>query len=351
MKKEAYMRKLKDNRKLKRALCIATVILLTLALVGAVLADNIKRKRAEANSLGFEEKTYDLQVQKQSLLVEYANVEEYYLKSIADGSYMGIMFTELDETLYNDVFPMFLKRTDGARRSAPVIGFMALYEGNMPGDEDKITRPQFDIMVEAGWEYVLYWDGEGELEEYIPRMKEVFNSLGLKFPNVILFRSRTYSSSYDKYLKNQGIAHAIHHGEENLPIIDMNADSQIWRPGSIGWNTHGQANLLLNSVVGKGGVAFFEVNFSDTTGEFRFDASDVSRTAAFGRMLDVFENLIIEDDLEVMNLDLAKEGRHRYLNAREDVLKDIDKRKEEILVLINAIDTEINKIYKEYFGD
>ena len=235
-------------------------------------------------------------------------------------------------------------------RETPIIGFMCLGDGNMPGDEGLISRTNFDIMVEAGWEYVLYWNGEGSLEEYVPAMKTRFASMGLDFPNTIMFKDRTYKTEYDNYLYTQNLIHVIHHGEEGLPIIDKSTDSKVWHPGIIGWNTRGLSNLLLNEIVNKGGIAMFEVNFTDPTGVFLFDRNYQNRVDAFGRMLDVIEKLILEDDVLCTDFDRAKEGRKVYVEMRVEVMKDVEIRRAEIQQRIEELDSIINKIYDKHYN-
>ena len=343
------MKKLFKNKRMMLTVIIAALCILAIGLLLVLLTDGLNRREENKKLVLYETESQPYQLEKQNLLIEYANVEKYYLDSIADGSYIGIVFTELDYQLYNDVFPMFTHKSNGTLRSERVAGIMALYDGNMPGDEGLISRLSFDIMTDAGWMYVLYWDGEGELEEYVPRMRERFEELELMFPNVIMFASGAYSTKYDNYLHSQGLVHAIHHGEEGLPIIDKTADGKVWHPGIIGWNTRGLSNVMLSEIVNKGGIALFEVNFTDTTGYFLFDRNFQNRVDAFGRMIDTIERLMLEDDVEVKDFDNAKLGRVKYLSAREEVLKDIEGRKAEILEEINELDKIINEIYLKYY--
>ncbi len=345
------MKKLLKNPKFRFALFISAAVILVLSLVLTVGLDKMRQRKEDERLVKFEEETRDLQVRKQNLLVEYANVEKYYLRKIADGSFTGVIVTELNPQLYNDIFPMFLRKTSGAFREIKIFGYMALYEGNMPGDEGCITREQFDDMVDAGWRYVLYWDGEGDLQEYIPRMRERFSEEGLTFPNALMFKGMTYSLDYDEYLKSEGIVHALHHGEDELPFIEKNVTGDVWHPGVVGWNMRGYANAMLNEILGDGGAGFYEVNFTDTTGDILFDYEDYDRASAFGRMIDVFEKLMGTDELDVTDFDSAWEGRKQYVDLREEVLDDVEKRRREIVLEIEEIDKEINEIYLKYYRD
>jgi hypothetical protein len=216
----------------------------------------------------------------------------------------------------------------------------------MPGDEGMISRTDFDIMVYQGWEYAIYWNGEGSPREYIANMRVLLKDKEIEFPDTFVFASESYLSEYDFLMKEFGISNVIHHGEDKRKIIEQTVD-EIWHPGAVGWNTIGVSNSLLSETVNRGGITMFEINFSGNT-EFIFDHSLLARVEAFGRMLDVIEGLVAKDKLVLTDLESAKRRRTEYLTVREEVLEDIAARKVEILAEIKDLNNKINEIYKKY---
>ena len=338
-------RSVMKKRSKLNVIIIAVTVLVLLAGVFAVIKIDQGRREEEARRLGlYEKESYELLLKKQDLLLEHSNIEKYTLNRLADASYLGLVFTELDEQLFDYVYPMF------CNRQKPLVGMMCL-DGNMlPGGEGLISRLEFDKLVSDGWDYAVYWDGEGILRNHIAEMREVFERENIEFPDIIVFASKTYAIEYDDYLKSEGFRHVIHHGEGNLPIIDRSVDNTIWHPGMISWNTVGVSNDLLSSLINDGGIAMFEVNFSGGN-EILFDYHNTKRVEAFGRMLGVLETCSINDELVVTNIEAAKAGRLEYVKAKENNQEAIAKRRAEILIEIDELDAKINAIYNKYiFG-
>lgn len=317
-----------------------TVLVLLVGLFAVIQADKMKREDESRRIALYEKESYELLLKKQDLLLEHSNIEKYTLNRLADASYLGMVFTELDAQLFDYVYPMF------CNRQKPLVGMMCLDGDMLPGKEGLISRPEFDKLVSEGWDYAVYWDGEGILRNHITEMREVFERENIAFPDIIVFASKTYAIEYDEYLKSEGFHHVIHHGEGNLPIIDRSVDSTIWHPGMISWNTVGVSNQTLSTLINDGGIAMFEVNFSGDN-EILFDYRNTKRVEAFGRMLGVLETCAINDELVVTNVEGAKAGRLDYIKAKENHQEAIAKRRSEILIEIDELDAKINAIYNK----
>ena len=99
------------NRKRKKIFTLPVIISIVLvlalgAVIGTIIAVDRARTRAEEEILRqFNEETKELVLERQRLMLEYDNVEKYMLDRKADGSYLGIVFTEIDDELYHHVYP------------------------------------------------------------------------------------------------------------------------------------------------------------------------------------------------------------------------------------------------------
>ena len=335
------------NRKRKKIFTLPVIISIVLVLalgtvIGTIIAVDRARTRAEEEILRqFNEETKELVLERQRLTLEYDNVEKYMLDRKADGSYLGIVFTEIDDELYHHVYPMFLNR------EKKITGIMCIEKDAMPGDEGLISRAQYDVMRLDGWDTALLWRGNGLLRDYLTEMKAICEEEAIDFPKTLVFASGRYAIEYDKLIAEFGIENAIHHGENNLQIIDRSCDEGIWHPGMISWNTTGVSNNLLSNLMINGGIAMYEVNFSGGN-EILFDHTNPYRTAAFDRMLGVFEASIVKDELVITSMRRAKEGRSFYLQLKEDSLEEIAERRIEISLQIEAINKEIDRIFEKY---
>lgn len=324
---------------------IIASILLAALTVAVISTDRMRSEDAADRLARYEEESRELIVERQKLTLEYGNVEKYMLDRKADGSYLGIVFTEIDKQLYESVYPMFINR------EKHLVGTICLEKNALPGGEGLISRAQYDVMCADGWDTALLWNGDGLLREYLAEMKTVLADMDIDFPDTVVFASGRYALEYDKLLMEYGIAHAIHHGENNLKIVDRSCEeSGVWHPGMISWNTTGVSNDMLNNLIINGGVAMFEVNFSGGN-EILFDSTNSYRTAAFGRMLTVIERAVHADELVVTELWRAKEGRAFYLKLKEESLEEIAARRAEILDEIAEIEKTINEIYYKHHGE
>ena len=326
-----------------------TVVLLQVMLVALLLGATLlfvikdyKEKRIEDRRLAaYMAESHEFRLARQNLTIEYENIEKYTLNRLADGSFMGIVFRNADIQLYTSAFPQM------SDREHPIVGMVCLRKGDLPGSEGAITREQFDEIMSAGWDTALFFDGEGELEDFLIDMRQVLGDAGFDMPKTVLFEKNAYLSSYDSVLHTYGIENAMHHGDDKKVIIESDVDGKIWHPGALAWNTKGFSASMLAELANVGGVAYFEVEFNTDSYQLLYDANKDDRTAAFGRMLSIIESYIEMDKLESVSISKAKEGRIEYLSAREGLLEEVAIRKQEILDEIKVIDAKISEIYKK----
>ena len=331
-----------DRKKARRIALVMAFVLLVAGLVTILTVDYLDRSRLNQIRIAFETETKELTLEKQRLLIEYSNLERNKLSELHGDGYFDLVFTSIDSQLYDEFFLNVLNN-----RENPISCTMCLTPDQLPGKEGLITRQQFELMLKNGWRYVIYWNGEGSLEFYLDDMREALDEAGIAFPNAVMFSARSYSTKYDKLLERNGIKHAIHHGEENLDIVERSTEGSVWHPGITGWNTLGVSKKLLNEIATNGGCAMLEISFSGDYEVF-IDNKDTTRLDSFIRMLGVITDCIDNGQIEMTSLDQAKKGRADYLVAKEDVLEYVKQRREEILLEVADIEEQILIIYNKY---
>lgn len=326
-----------------RKIVISIVILaLVFGLVGLFFADYSAKKQDSEKFLQFENDTRELVARKLDLEVEYANIEKIALDKLENGSYVGLLFSEINKELYTLYSYHFKGKLSFG-------GTMCLSPGAMPGDEGCISLIQFYEMIGNDWQYAVYWDGEGELSEYLESAKLEFATYGIAFPDTVAFKSGSYSTVLDPVLATYGIKNVLHHGEESRKLVEMGVKDQIWRPGVLSWNTIGYSNAMLIEIINHGGIAFFEVNFSGGS-EINYDPNNPDRVKGFGRMLATIQSCIDNDEIEVTDLATARLGRENYLSCEDEAMAYVDMLRAEIVREMNQIELDITNKYKEYFG-
>lgn len=329
--------------KIKLIAVVMAVAVLVSCIVSAVLFDR-NAKREEARLLyAYQKETQELADERQELEIELANIEKVVYDSLGDGSYIGLVFSEIDAELY-DLFLYHFKD------KLSFSGMLCISDEDMPGEDGLISFGQYLEMKASGWQTAVYWDGEGELPLYLLKVRALCEMRGMAFPETVVFAPGKYTAAYDTVLEAHGIKNAVHHGEENRGLVEKGVEGEIWHPGALSWNTIGFSNAMLVEVINHGGVALFEVNFSGGH-ETNYDFSNSERVESFGRMLRTLESCIATDEILIIDLETAKEGRRSYLDCEEEALLYIEERSAEIVARIDSIDAVMAEKYREYFGN
>ena len=332
---------LRSKRTLTTVMIVIALSLICGGLIAVFTVDTVNRNKAASNRLMYEEEVEPLVLKRERLLLEYGSLEQTMLEGMKKDSYLDIVFTELDKQLYDSVFPIFNDREQ------PLTAMICLSANELPGDDGMISRDEFDIMLDSGWRYAVYWDGEGDLASYISQMKSTLAEAQIAFPNVMVFAEKKYSLEYDTLLSSEEIRHAVHHGEDKLKMADKSTDGVVWHPGALGWNTENKSKDFLNDIIINGGCGMFEVNFSGNI-EFYYDCNKSDRVDVFTRFIATISDVFAAGDIEMTTLDNAKDGRAEYLVAKEESLIKVEKRKAQIQEELKVIESEMLKIYKKY---
>ena len=342
------------NGESRVSLKIVGIILVISMLFGAVLfaviADEQSEKRAKENLDLYMAESYDLRLERQTLMLEYANIEKYTLNQLADGSFIGLVFTGVEKQLYTSVFQNMNQRAN------PLVGMMCLKSNALPGDAGMISVEEYNQMREAGWDIALYYNGMIDLVNFLADMKAQLTSRGFEMPTTVLFAKKTYSTAYNHTLEAYGITNALHHGDERIEIIEKGVDGIVWNPGVLYWNIYGMSSATLAEVTSVGGIAYFEFTFGQgnpeeenyVNSQVRYDENEPQRVQAFLRMLDKIESYVVKDKVNVDPIELARLNRTDYLTIREGLLEAISIRKQEILNELDRVNAAIGEIYLKY---
>ena len=324
------------------ALAVAVfAVVLSIFIYDAV--DNSRRLNRQRE---FEDRVRALNVEKNELRQRADKLSKAVTDQLGSGACMPIVVYGTDVELYDLIFPLFgeAEGTD----ALPSSGVLALSPTELPDLEGRISRYQFDQMVEAGWEIAIYWDGEGDMIEYIDYMNIILNGLGVPSARTVLFRHGAYKTEYDPSLYQRGVRHIIHSGEENLEYIqrDVPEEGQIWRVGAVGWNTYGVSSTMLGTVLSTGGAVAFTVDF--TAGTSAYDGTNDACVASFGRMMERLDESRFAKDLFVTGLDFCEDIRRQYLSQAADILGENADFISQLEQMIEEVDARIAEIYNEY---
>jgi hypothetical protein len=242
-----------------------------------------------------------------------------------------LLVLELDTELYTGLFPL-LKKYE-------TCGVLALSETELPGLPDKITEQQFRNLINQGWSYCLGWDGTTELSDWLEQMQEYLKELDLEMPDIVYFPSGSYSTELDAVLSEYGITIAIHHGEEQLSI--MNAEDfneEIWHPGAKTWNYSG-VKMDMTALAKSGMNMVFTVSFQQEESLYMEEN--------FQSMLDYIADFRENDQLMVTDFATARSAKIEAEAEKASRQEKLEAEQEELQAEIADLESQIKEIYAQ----
>lgn len=308
-------------------------------------------KRSSYNA-EYEKKLADLIYEKQMLINEKNQLDSVMEKELGNASFMSFVFVEIDAELYTDVYPMM-----SAENEADLVGIVALSEDELPGMTGNISIDQYNELISAGWGNALYWNGEGELADFIERMQTLLGGMEIELPQNIIFASGVYTKAFDEILLQHGIENAVHSGEEELRYIEQSNPDGVWHPGRIGWRWLGESTRLKQRVETDYGYALFEINFGRSaedsrTSFFSIDGeseNDEQRREKFERMLNSFRTSMEAGKIDVCRIEDTRTRFELYFERLAVLTEEKEKRLAEIDSLINDVTRRMTELYNEYY--
>ena len=308
-------------------------------------------KRSSYNA-EYEKKLADLIYENQMLINEKNQLDSVMEKELGNASFMSFVFVEIDAELYTDVYPMM-----SAENEADLVGIVALSEDELPGMTGNISIDQYNELISAGWGNALYWNGEGELADFIERMQTLLGGMEIELPQNIIFASGVYTKAFDEILLQHGIENAVHSGEEELRYIEQSNPDGVWHPGRIGWRWLGESTRLKQRVETDYGYALFEINFGRSaedsrTSFFSIDGeseNDEQRREKFERMLNSFRTSMEAEKIDVCRIEDTRTRFELYFERLAVLTEEKEKRLAEIDSLINDVTRRMTELYNEYY--
>ena len=325
--------------------CVLLIVAVSLTLSFA----SCKRSGYNAE---YEKKLADLIYEKQMLINEKNQLDSVMEKELGNASFMSFVFVEIDAELYTDVYPMM-----SAENEADLVGIVALSEDELPGMTGNISIDQYNELISAGWGNALYWNGEGELADFIERMQTLLGGMEIELPQNIIFASGVYTKAFDEILLQHGIENAVHSGEEELRYIEQSNPDGVWHPGRIGWRWLGESTRLKQRVETDCGYALFEINFGRSaedsrTSFFSIDGeseNDEQRREKFERMLNSFRTSMEAGKIDVCRIEDTRTRFELYFERLAVLTEEKEKRLAEIDSLINDVTRRMTELYNEYY--
>ena len=338
----------RKKERLQEILIKVGIIVLALAVLGGAIWFFFIRDNEAAYS-EYDAKLDKLAYKKQQLQSELDRLGPDMERRLGNTSYLSFIFTSLDEAIYTSAHPIM------AEGSTDLVGILGLSLTEMPDMEGKITNKQFNYLVNQNkWGTALYWNGEGDLEEFIVTMQTLLDDAKIDFPETISFKNGKYRSEYDEIIAKYGIKNAIHNGESGLAIrVDVQPEG-IWHPGVVGWKAGMSATLLKRSVEAEGGYALLEINFNSSADNSAYSyfeiegESENERIDSFRKMVNLFKSSSKAGAIEVLTTEEVRAKVEKYYSERTIVEIEHAEKRKELLAEIADLERQMTELYYEY---
>lgn len=259
-----------------------------------VWKENQTGKQREAEYTELQNKLRPLEQERSRIKKELEKLEQDYAEESELTANAVILFTDLDEKIYTEMYPKM--------KNKGYVGVLALPVSQLPDQSGCLSQEQFDTLMKAGWKCSLKWEKEIDPEEWFKACEEMMVKVGIGRPDIVYFPQNTYKSQSDEFLVEKGMEIVVHHGERGLPLVITEVEDGMWRPGARGLRESKTVQLLEEAVELKGNIIF-------TVG------SDIEsenyNESQFNSMLTWFKRYCDDGQLVVTDLWEAREQRKR----------------------------------------
>ena len=330
-------------------------LVLVLALLGAGVYYLRRMDQQEKNYMrDLYTEIEPLQRQRELLAQERDNLELNYALMMRDVATTQILFRELDEKLFSEVYPLM--------RDRGITGIIGLSGAQFPGMGKLINVAQFNRLMMDGWGSCYVYNSRASaeiLEQWLKGFEDRLTLNELPIPTAIYFPGGSYMAEYDEILINHGIQTVITDAPDGRSTTVTDVTGQLWFTGAMPWNYTGVA--------------------SDTDLLSRTDGANLSFTVSFSNLWDAFEQeafihtrdtlaelqvkedplneqsavTVGEEELQkpVLRICRYDEAREAHLTAMQNnavYTNEFQKRQADLEQQIAALDEQIRQLYDQW---
>ncbi len=337
------------------------LLLLVLAILGAGLWYVIKSDRADQQSMNeLYARAEPLERQKRALEEERRNLNEEYNMLLRDPSTLEILFREMDENLFLEVYPLM--------RDRGIKGVLGINLHEYPGLFTKLPREQYDRLLMDGWGTCLIFEEGYPFDVWSTYILSWLERDGLSVPRAIYFPGNTYDPTWDEDLLSMGIDTVILDAQDGHSST-VTEIRQLWFTGAMPWNYTGvNSDIELLSFT-DGGNLVFTVSFTSLWDAYEEESFTsildslqkvlvvqnlletemiVAATPAPAGMAPVQPTAAIDPKISVTSFEQARSDHQSLLDNRDSIIHERESRQAELDALIADLDEQISAIYEDW---
>lgn len=192
-----------------------------------------------------------LQKLRTTLIEERSKYVEDFQASLRDPSTIQILFREMDEHIFDEVYPVM--------RENGVTGVLGISTQEFPDRHHKLTMEQFNRLTMDGWGTCLLFDVDYSTrpESWLNSIQHRLDRNSIDMPSAIYFPDGGYNpDTMDELLLSFGITTVVQNAEDGRSNV-VTRVGKIWRTGAMPWNYTGiGSDVERLAVTDRGNICF-----------------------------------------------------------------------------------------------
>ncbi len=315
----------------KKIIPIVTIVL-AIGLFAFVMVVQKQENKTAASQDEWDEQRRPWAVQQEQLEQELEDLDKMYEKSKSPCAVTQVLFTELNEQVYTQCYPIL--------KEFEYKGILALSDTQFPGEADCMSIEQFQELIAEGWKICITWQTNENVNTWWTRFQSKLTSLGVEAGNTVYFPKGTYSAEMDSALQELGFTIAVIGKTEEETPLQLQAEDGIWHVGAIGMMTS-KPRLWLRESVAQDANLTYLIGFQQE--------EELYNEKSFRSMLKCFDEYVATDELIVTNMDEAREHfDRRSLGVSPEVESNYQEQKASLEKKLSDVKKKLKEIDAKY---
>ncbi len=320
---------------MKDTIVTAVSILLVVLLVVFLNVENSKSGELQQMKNEMEVRLNDYTLERKKLQLELESLSNQLEDDMLPTTNLMFVIKNLEDTYLENVLSEFNNREN------KITGIYCLSIDMLPEENSPESLSTYNTLRELGWDFAMYWDGEGDFSEWYLDITRIMSEVGVAVPSVLYV---DYSEFYEDLIydaQTHGFEHLIihrHFDDDEFEISDENINcitAYSWH-SSLAINTISIATNLFSQ------IAFV---LGDCEDQSRFNGEQFAAMMSRLYSREKSEKLIFASPNEAVE-NVLKEAEQ---DAQAPAVYET--RRFEIEEKIEELDKKIDFIYEEYFGE
>ena len=310
------------------------LILLSVVLLVALLVVETENRKSKQKIENVKSRASAMELERDHLMTEIDLGEQRCSDESKGVGTEQLLMLDLDERIFTQLYPLM--------RELELPGVLGLERDSLPGMIGKLSRQEFDELLAAGWGTCLICPDGDDFDRWDQEITAALARENIPKPCTVYFPEGAFSSKLKEQLLQHGYTIAIHHGEDGLLQIPLEADEELWLSGAHPW-IYNNLDTNLQLITDRGGEHCFTLSFGD--------GREAYEEAGFLNMLELLVTFRDREGLTVTTFEGARPLQDPQLNGAVELRAAWEEEKAALRERINELDQQIWAVYDTWDQD